>query len=123
MIIKQVASPRVIRWLVVGVVFTGVSVGLLKVMTEFLGWRYIVATFCSGGICMILRFLIVDRWVFGHLRPTWTRLWQYCVANAVGFAIWWAAANVLKSVGVHYLVASVLATFVSVGFSMLSNFF
>jgi len=48
--------------------------------------------------------------------------WPYHVANALGFAVWWSAANLLKSVGVHYLVASVLAIVFSVGFGLVSNF-
>jgi putative flippase GtrA len=45
------------------------------------------------------------------------------VVNALGFAIWWGAANILKFVGVEYLLASALAIFFSVGFSMVSNFY
>jgi putative flippase GtrA len=99
-----------------------VGVGLLKILAGVLAWPYAIATFCAGEICTLLRFLMVDRWVFSHQRPTWKRLWQYHLANVVGFAVWWSAANLLKSVGVHYLIASVLAMFFSVGFSMLSNF-
>ena len=120
--IKQLASPRVLRWLAVGFAFAGLGLGLIKIMAGLLAWPYSVATFCSGEITTVLRFLVVDRWVFGHLRPTWKRLWQYHVANAVGFGIWWTAANGLKSMGVHYLLASVLAMFFSVGFNLLSNF-
>jgi putative flippase GtrA len=120
--IRQIVSPRVVKWLVLGFAFAGVGLGLIKAMAGYLAWPYAVATFFSGEICTVFRFLAVDRWVFGHARPTWKRLWQYHVANAVGFGIWWTAANVLKSAGVHYLVASVLAMFFSVGFSLLSNF-
>jgi len=120
--IKRIVSPRVVKWLVVGFVFAGVGLGLIKVMAGILAWPYAVATFLSGEIGTVLRFLVVDRWVFGHARPTWKKLWQYHVANAVGFGIWWTAANVLKSTGVHYLVASILAMFFSVGFSLFSNF-
>jgi len=120
--LKQFLTPQVMRWLVVGLLFSGLGLGLLKILAGVLAWPYALATFCSGEICTLLRFLMVDRWVFRHRRPTWKRLWQYHVANAVGFAVWWSAANLLKSVGVHYLVASVLAMFFSVGFSLLSNF-
>jgi putative flippase GtrA len=120
--LKRFFTPEVLRWLVVGVFFSGVGLGLLKITAGVLAWPYAIATFCSGEICTLLRFLMVDRWVFRHRRPTWKRLWQYHLANVVGFAVWWSAANLLKSVGMHYLAASVLAMFFSVGFSMLSNF-
>lgn len=120
--LKQILTPQVLRWFAVGVVFAAAGLALIKLMAGILSWPYALATFLSGEICTILRFLVVDRWVFGHGRPTLTRLGQYHVANALGFAIWWSAANALKYVGVHYLVASVLAMFFSVGFSMASNF-
>lgn len=112
-----------VRWLIVGVLFAGLGLGLIKLLAGVLAWPYSVATFCSGEICTLLRFLMVDRWVFAHRRPTWKRLWQYHVANALGFGIWWAAANLLKLAGVHYILASLFAMFFSVGFSMVSNFF
>ena len=69
-----------------------------------------------------LRFLVVGRWVFSHRAPTWKKLWQYHVANALGFGTWWGVANLLKAAGVHYMLAAVLAMFFSVGFNLLSNF-
>jgi len=120
--LRRFVTPKVVRWLAVGVVFAAVGLGLLKLMAGVLGWPYILATLLSGEIGTILRFLVVDRWVFRHPRPTLTRLWQYHVANALGFGIWWSVANLLEAAGVHYLVASVLAMFFSVGVNMLSNF-
>jgi len=120
--LTQVITPQVVRWLLVGVVFAGVGLGLLKLMAGVLGWPYTLATLLSGEIGTILRFLVVDRWVFRHPRPTLLRLWQYHVANALGFGIWWSVANLLEAAGVQYLVASVLAMFFSVGVNMLSNF-
>ena len=95
---------------------------MLKLMAGILGWPYMLATLLSGEIGTVLRFLVVDRWVFRHPRPTVRRLWQYHVANALGFGIWWGVANLLEAAGVQYLVASVLAMFFSVGVNMLSNF-
>ena len=110
------------RWCAVGGVFGGVSLVLIKIMAGLLAWPYALATLLSAEICTVLRFLVVDRWVFSHARLTLKRLWQYHVANALGFTIWWSAANVLKTGGVHYLVSAMLATFFSVGFSLASNF-
>jgi putative flippase GtrA len=121
-LLKRVVTPRVLRWIAVGFFFAGVGLALIKLMAGVLAWPYIVATLASGEIGTVLRFLAVDRWVFGHRRPTLTRLWQYHVANALGFGIWWSAANLLELAGVQYLLAAVLAMFFSVGFNMASNF-
>jgi putative flippase GtrA len=120
--LKQVITPQVIRWIAVGVVFAGIGLVLIKLLAGVLAWPYALATLLSGEICTILRFLAVDSWVFSHKRPTFKKLWQYHVATALGFAVWWSAANLLKFFGVQYLVAAVLAMFFSVGFNMFSNF-
>lgn len=121
-LLRRALTPQVLRWIAVGFLFAGVGLALIKLMAGVLAWPYTVATLASGEIGTVLRFLVVDRWVFGHRRPTLTRLWQYHVANALGFGIWWGAANLLEMAGVQYLVAAVLAMFFSVGFNMLSNF-
>jgi len=120
--LRQVLSPRVLKWFVVGFGFAALGVGLIKLMAGMLAWPYALATLLSTEICTVLRFLVVDRWVFEHPRPSWRRLWQYHVANALGTGIWWAAANGLQSMGVHYLVAPILAMGCSVGVSLLTNF-
>jgi putative flippase GtrA len=91
--LKQFLTPQVLRWLAAGAIFTAAGLALIKVMAGILAWPYALATLISGETCTILRFLVVDRWVFCHKRPTMKRVWQYHVANALGFAIWWVAAN------------------------------
>lgn len=119
---RKFITPQVVRWLTVGFMFAFVGLGSLKLIAGVLGLPYTLATLISGEIGTILRFLVVDRWVFLHPRPTFRRFWQYQIANALGFGIWWSVANLLEAAGVHYLVASVLAMFFSVGVNMLSNF-
>lgn len=115
-------GPKVFRWLVVGVLFELPDLLLIKVTVGVLGWPYAVGTFCSGWLCTVGRFLVLDRCVFGHARPSFTRLGQYHVANAFGFAIWWSSANALEFLGLHYLVASLVATAVSAGFNLAASF-
>ena len=121
--LRKLVTPQVLRWFVVGATFSAAGLGLIKLFAGIWLWPYALATFCSAELCTLLRFLAVDRWVFGHVRPTWKRLWQYHVANAAGFGIWWTTANGLNAVGVHYILAAILAMFFSVGFNLLSNFF
>ncbi len=111
-----------VRWFAVATVFTTLGLGLLKLFVDVLHWPYAVATLVQSETCNLLRFFANDRWVFGKRRPTWKRLVQYHVANAMGFAVWWAGANGLKALGVHYLWASVLAMIGSFGVSWLTNF-
>ena len=110
------------RWWVVGFLFTGWSTCVLYLVISRWHWSVPVGSFATAEVGTVLRFAVNDRWVFGYPRPTLRRLWQYHVANAGGFVIWWSVCNVLPSFGIHYLIASVLATCCSVAFSMLTNF-
>ena len=110
------------RWWAVGMLFLGWSLGVLYLLKDKLLLPLLLATLITAEAGTCLRFLVNDRWVFEHQRPTLRRLWQYHVANAGGFVIWWAVSNVLPALGIHYLLASVAATACSVGLSMLTNF-
>ena len=111
------------RWMLVGGIFAGLGLALLKLFFDVLHWPYSVSTFLQAEICTLLRYLANDRWVFSQPRPTWLRLWQFHLATAGGFAVWWIIANLLQSNGVHYLLAALLAACCSVGVNMASNFF
>lgn len=110
------------RWFVVAGGFTALGLGLLKLLVSVLHWHYAVSTLVQSETCNLLRFFVNDRWVFGRARPTWRRLWQYHVANVLGFAVWWLGANALKAGGMNYLLASMVAMLGSVGVSLLTNF-
>ena len=110
------------RWWIVGLTFLVVGSAILYVFVSLLRWPLTIATVVSAEITLQIRFLINDRWVFGHPRPAWSRLWQFHVASAGGSSIWWVVANVLPRFGIHYLIASAVGSACSVCFSMLTNF-
>ncbi|MCX6933147.1 MAG: hypothetical protein NTZ29_10745, partial [Verrucomicrobia bacterium] len=62
--LKKFITPQVIKWFVGGVGFSAVGVLVLKLMVGIMGWPYMVSTLGSGEIGTVLRFLVVDRWVF-----------------------------------------------------------
>lgn len=111
-----------VRWFAVATAFTLLGLGLLKLFVGVLQWPYAVSTFVQSETCNLLRFFVNDRWVFRKERPTWKRLWQYHVANALGFLVWWGGANALKAAGMNYLAASLVAMLGSVGVSLATNF-
>ena len=110
------------RWWITGIVFYFAGIGSLYIFVQM--WRVPLwaATFISAEISIVLRFLINDRWVFSHHRPSWRRLWQYHLASAAGAGIWWSVSNVLPRFGINYLVAATAGTACAVFFSMASNF-
>lgn len=119
----RIARHPMVKWAIVGGLFAALGLGLLKLFFGVLQWPYWFATALQAEICTLLRFLVNDRWVFGQARPTWQRLWQYHLANAGGFAVWWVIANLLQRLGVDYLLSAILAAACSSGVSLVSNFF
>lgn len=115
-------TVAMLRWWIVGMTFVAVNMAFLYLFVDILHWPVVFATVVAAEAGTLLRFLANDRWVFGRPRPTWRRLWQYHVANAASIGIWWAATNIFALVGVHYLLASILAMGCSVLLSMLTNF-
>jgi putative flippase GtrA len=110
------------RWWIVGLGFYVGGTGFLYVSRDVLHIPLLLGTLLAAEFTTLLRFLINDRWVFGHSHPTWGRLWQYHVACAGGSAIWYIVSNMLPQFGVHYLIASTIGTACSVFFSMVTNF-
>jgi len=98
------------------------NLGLLYIAVHVLGISFALAPVVTSEIGITLRFLVNDRWVFGYRRPSWRRLWEYHVAIAGAFVVWWVAANLMVHAGVHYLIASILATACSVCCSVITNF-
>ena len=121
--VRSAQLKSFVRWFAVGVVFLAWSTGVLYLLTGIRHWPVPVSSLVTAEVGTILRFLVNDRWVFENHRPTLGRFWKYHVANAGGFAIWWSVCNALPPFGVNYLIASVLATCCSVGFSIVTNFF
>jgi putative flippase GtrA len=119
---EQVPWRSLVRWWIVGLAFTGGGLVVLYILRDILRLPLIVATAAGAEATLLVRFLINDRWVFGHRRPTWLRLWQFHLASAGGGVIWWVVANLLPRFGVQYLLAALAGSACSVVFSMATNF-
>jgi putative flippase GtrA len=106
-----------------GVVAAAVELGVLKVLYEVAQWPLPLATVVAAELLILTRFLIADRWVFGHRRPTWPRLARYHGASAGALVVYWLVINGLAVLfGVAYEVAFVLGTGASFTWSLLTNF-
>jgi putative flippase GtrA len=119
---QRVPWRSLTRWVIVGLAFLGVGTTLLWLAVALLHMPLMLATLVSAEFTLLIRFFINDRWVFGFRFPTWKRLWQFHVAGAGGFAIWWVVTNILPRFGVHYLLASAAGSGSSMFLSILTNF-
>jgi hypothetical protein len=109
-----------VRWLVAGLAFMGVSATLLTCSSTSPECRSARHLRHRRGL-HLLRFAVNHHWVFSARNPIWRQCVQYHVANAGAFSVWWIAANVLALLGVHYLIAGILAVGVSTFFSLFAN--
>ncbi len=120
--ISQALALPLVRWLTAGLAFMGITSAFLFLFVDILGASVMVGTLLALEASTLSRFVVNDKWVFANQAMSWRRLWQYHVANAGASAVWWGAANLLNQLGVHHILAAILAVGFSTGFSMASNF-
>jgi putative flippase GtrA len=113
---------RLARWFGAGLAFMALSSALLYLTVELLRLSVPVATLVTAEICTLLRFFVNHYWVFGQRRPTLKQCLEYHVAVAGAFAAWWIVTNALTLLGVHYLLAGILAVPFSTLFNLLASF-
>lgn len=113
---------RLLKWFGAGLAMMGINTAFLFLFVDMLGLIVPVATFLAAEACTLLRFLINHYWVFGLRNPTFRSCVHYHVANAGAFAVWWATANVLTLLGMHYLLAGIAAVACSTLLSLMTNF-
>ena len=121
-LMEHLPPGKVGKWAVIGGLFTGGNLLFLYALVDLCRLPVPLATLITATTGTLFRFLANDRFVFKQRRPTWARLKKYCVAIALGAAIWYGVANFLYWIGVHYLVATIAATCCSVGCNFTANF-
>jgi putative flippase GtrA len=116
-------SGRVGGWVVLGVSAAVVELVLLRVLVEVLAWPLLVASLVAAEALILVKFVIADRFVFGHPRPAFGRLVRYHGACVGALIVYWLVINGLVEVlGVPYTVGFVLGTGASFAWSLVSNF-
>jgi putative flippase GtrA len=111
------------QWIVLGVVALFLELGLLKLLYEVLGMPLALASLIAAEVLILARFVVADRFVFGHPRPTWARLARYHGSCAGALAVSWVILNGVASfLAVPYELAFLLGTGASFLWSLLTNF-
>jgi putative flippase GtrA len=116
-------TRRLAGWFLVGLTATLVELVLLRGLYEGLQWPLPVATAVAAEVLILVKFLVSDRWVFGHPWPTFGRLARYHGASAGALVVYWAVVNALGLlVGVAYVLAFLIGTGAAFTWSLLTNF-
>jgi putative flippase GtrA len=114
---------RLAGWVIVGVAGAVLELALLSVLYEWLSWPLALATAVAAEALILAKFLVSDRWVFGHALPTVNRLLKYHGASAGAFIVYWLVINGLAELaGWPYAVAFVLGTGAAFASSLVTNF-
>jgi len=112
-----------VSWFVLGVVAAVVELALLRVLVEIVTWPLALATAVAAETLILAKFVIADRWVFGHARPTIERLVRYHGACFGALLVYWLVVNGLATlVETPYVVGFVLGTAAAFAWSLFSNF-
>jgi putative flippase GtrA len=135
--IKTFFDSQMVRWWIVGLFFTGLNLPILGVLKEVVGLSELVSLILASEIGTLLRYFANDYWVFGYPRPSFKRCWEYHIANLSSFIVWVVCSNYIflpllntlfpnnivgDNVNLNLYIATILATGVSVGWSMVTNF-
>jgi len=121
--VQRVWRNAVVRWWIVGVVAMVLNIVLLKWFTVSLGLALTVASLLSSELITIVRYGVLDLWVFRNPGLSWKRCWEYHVANFSGFFLWTFVIVVLgKKLDWDHTLAAIVATMITVSLSMVTNF-
>ena len=116
-------TRRLVGWVLLGVTASLLELGLLRALYEGLMWPLPVATAVAAEVLIIFKFLMNDRFVFGHAWPTLQRLVKYHGASAGALVVYWLAINALTLLaGVPYVAAFVVSTAAAFTWSLFTNF-
>jgi putative flippase GtrA len=90
------------RW-VLHLIFFGIGICILYLAMEILGAPLILDVLLAAAFTTIFPFVANDGSVFRHRQLSLARCSSSYVPGAGGATTWFAAANVLPRVGVHYV--------------------
>jgi putative flippase GtrA len=110
-------------WFGLGLAGSVAELGLLRVMVDGLQWWLPVATAAAAETLALLKFLLADRWIFGHRVPSLQRAIKYHGAAAGALAVYWLVINGLTAaLATPYVVGFVLGTGAAFTWSLATNF-
>jgi putative flippase GtrA len=116
-------TRRVASWILLGISGSLLELVLLRGLYEGLSWPLPIATATAAEVLIVVKFLVADRWVFGHPWPTVARLVRYHGASAGALVVYWLVINALSLfVGVPFVAAFVLGTGAAFTWSLVTNF-
>jgi putative flippase GtrA len=104
---------QLLRYGVVGGIAFVVDYGSLWLLTEVLGWHYLLSAAIAFLLGLTCNYLLSTRWVFGEsrLKSPWAEFAAFALIGVVGLGlnelIMWVCTDGLQF---HYMVSKVVST-------------
>lgn len=116
-------ARRVSAWFLLGVTASLVELALLRLLYEVWLWPLPVATAAAAEVLIVVKFLVNDRFVFGHEWPNLSRLLKYHGASAGALVVYWIVVNGLAALlSLPYVLAFIVGTGAAFAWSLITNF-
>ena len=116
---------QTIKYFLVGGIGVGVNLGLLYVLTDFLGIWYILSQGMAIAVSITNNFFLHRYWTFKNeiVEPkTLERYIKFFIVSVVGMCIQLGLTFVLvENFGIYYLYAAVLSIIAASAFNYLLN--
>ena len=116
-------TRQVSTWVLLGVAASLLELALLRLLVERLNWPLPLSTAVAAEVLILVKFLVNDRFVFGHTWPTLARLLKYHGASAGALLAYWSVVNSLAVVfSLPYMIAFFIGTAAAFAWSLATNF-
>ena len=121
----SIFMAQTIKYFLVGGIGVGVNLGLLYVLTDFLGIWYILSQGIAIAVSITNNFFLHRYWTFKNeiVEPkTLERYIKFFIVSVVGMCIQLGLTFVLvENFGIYYLYAAVLSIIAASAFNYLLN--
>ena len=109
------------RFGVVGLIGTGVNLGVLELLHGQLGWGFTRSSAIATEVAIIGNYLGNELWTFHHRKLSLSRLAQFNATMLVGAAVQVGAATVIERF-LPYLLAQLIGIAIGSGLNFAFNF-
>lgn len=118
---------QILRFGVVGGLAFGVDFGLLVLLTEVIGWNYLISATCSFLVSCLFNYILSVVWVFDSVSQVhgWKRVWQICIfvgLSSIGLGlnniIMWLTVEVFME---SYILGKLIATVIVMFFNFVTR--
>ena len=121
-IINYFLNKKFVRFCVSGGIATLADVGLLYILTEFVGVWYLLSAGLSFILGTIIHYFICSQWVFKVVKQSAGQYLIFVLIQTVGLAINLAVIYILvEYFSVWYILAKLVAVFVGLIWNFFAN--